>query len=404
MCCLNLFNIETYKVEWKKAKVNDSHLVDVPERWLHLYYYEALNVLFRFENSLRVFVYTVLKDKLKDKWQETAVTGGCIKSETKKRIKQSEEYGYLGHDITCPMLFLNSGELIEIIVSDAYWKYFAKYFKASKSIVITKLQEIGTVRNSLAHFRPLKEGDVELIKQNTKHVLLGVEKALIQITSINTLVPTNSEEPWYLKLKSLGSENIYISLFHCEDEDWVRVNFSYKIPTLEKRKSSEESYSYKVGNIRTVEVLRNFSEIKNNCIYLSDSYVSGRLNAEYDIASRKEFSVVFSKQTLNSNLNDIEESIRNVITRVDEETELLKMDNLARGVLIESKHGSARIQTGYNSNRFWSVNLDSLKPDPEKLSDVEYWGYVGNFETDFVSATDQYPWMPSSISGIEVPF
>ncbi|WP_261927118.1 Swt1 family HEPN domain-containing protein, partial [Vibrio aestuarianus] len=118
-------------------------------------------VLFRFENSLRVFVYTVLKDQLKDKWQETAVSNGCIKSETKKRIKQSEEYGYLGHDTTCPMLFLNSGELIEIIVSDAYWKYFAKYFKSSKSIVITKLQEIGTVRNSLAHFRPLKEDDVE---------------------------------------------------------------------------------------------------------------------------------------------------------------------------------------------------------------------------------------------------
>lgn len=391
-------------MEWKKAKVNDSNLVDIPERWLHLYYYEALNVLFRFENSLRVFVYTVLKDQLKDKWQETALSNGCIKSETKKRIKQSEEYGYLGHDITCPMLFLNSGELIEIIVSDAYWKYFAKYFKSSKSIVITKLQEIGTVRNSLAHFRPLKEDDVELIKQNTKHVLLEVEKALVQITSINTLVPTNSDEPWYLRLKSLGSENINISFFHCKNESWVRVNFSYKIPTLVKNKVSEELYSYKVGNLRSVEVLRNFADIKNNCIYLSDSYIGGRLSAEYDIASRKEFSVVFSKQTLNSNLEAIEESIRNVITRVDEETELLKTDNLARGVLIESKHGSARVQTGHNNHRYWSVNLDTLKPDTEKLSDVEYWGYMGNYETDFVSATNQYPWMPSSISDIEVPF
>lgn len=391
-------------MEWKKAKVNDSNLVEIPERWLHLYYYEALNVLFRFENALRVFVYTVLKDQLKGKWQETAVSGGCIKSETKKRIKQSEEYGYLGHEITCPMLFLNSGELIEIIVSDSYWKYFAKYFKASKSIVITKLQEIGTVRNSLAHFRPLKEGDVELIKQNTKHVLLEVEKALVQITSINTLVPTNSDEPWYLRLKSLGSENIYISLFHCENENWVRVNFSYKIPTLAKSKLSEEYYSYKVGNLRTVEVLRNFEEIKNNCIYLSDSYIGGRLDAECDIASRKEFSVIFSNQTLKNNLDDIEKSIRHVITRVDEETELLKTDNLARGVLIESKHGSARFQIGHSNNRYWQVNLDTLKPNTEKLSDVEYWGYVGHYETDFVSATNQYPWMPSSISDIELPF
>lgn len=392
-------------MEWKKAKVNnDNNLVDIPERWLHLYYYEALNVLFRFENSLRVFVYTVLKSQLKGKWQETSVASGCIKSETKKRIKQSEDYGYLGHEITCPMLFLNSGELIEIIVSDAYWKYFAKYFKASKSIVVTKLQEIGTVRNSLAHFRPIKEDDVELIKQNTKHVLLEVERALIQITSIRTLVPTNCEEAWYLKLKALGSENISISLFHCEDESWVRVHFSYKIPTLEKHKQSQEYYSYKVGNLRTVEVLKNFTGIKNNCIFLSDSYFSGKLNTDYEITSRKGFSVVFAKQNLENSIEEIENSIREIITTVDEETELLKIDNLARGTLIESKHVSATLKTSFNNKRYWHVNLDSLKPDTSKLSEVEYWGYVGNYDTDFVSATEQYPWMPSSISKIEIPF
>ncbi|BER96709.1 Swt1 family HEPN domain-containing protein [Vibrio cholerae] len=391
-------------MEWKKAIVKDNNLIDIPERWLHLYYYEALNVLFRFENSLRVFVYTVLKDHLKDKWQEASVSGGCIKSETKKRIKQSEDYGYLGYEITCPMLFLNSGELIDIIASDSYWKYFAKYFKASKSIVLTKLQEIGTVRNSLAHFRPIKEDDVELIKQNTKHVLIEVEKALIQITSIRALVPTNCAENWYLKLKVLGSDNLSISQFHCENEDWVRIAFSYKIPTLEKRKSSEDYYSYKVGNLRTVEVLKNFVAIKNNCIFLSDSFTLGLLNSDFDIASRKEFSVVFSKKTLINNLDEIESAIRDMIATVDEETNLLKKDNLARGSLIETKNCNATVKTGFNNNRYWHVALDSLKPDTSQLSEVEYWGYVGNYETDFVSARDQYPWMPSSISQIEVPF
>lgn len=391
-------------MEWKKAQVKDSNLVEIPDRWLHLYYYEALNVLFRFENSLRVFVYTVLKDELKEKWQETAISGGCIKSETKKRIKQSEDYGYLGHDITSPMLFLNSGELIDIIVSDAYWKYFAKYFKASKSIVITKLQEIGTVRNSLAHFRPIKEDDIDLIKQNTKHVLLEVEKALVKITSISALVPTNNEEPWYAKLKALGSENINLSLFYCEDENWVRLSFSYKIPTFVKNKVTEEFYTYKVGNFRTVEILRNFQVIKNNCIFVTDSYISGRLNSEFDLVSNKEFSVVISKRTLTDNIGPLENAIREIITKVDDETELLKSDNLARGILVEPKHVSASVKTGYNNNRYWQVTLDTLKSDSSSSSEVEYWGTRGNYVTDFVSASEQYPWMPSSISNVEMPF
>ena len=50
-------------MEWKKSEKKDGNTYQIPERWLHLYYYEALNVLFRFENSLRVFVYVVLKKK-----------------------------------------------------------------------------------------------------------------------------------------------------------------------------------------------------------------------------------------------------------------------------------------------------------------------------------------------------
>jgi hypothetical protein len=47
-------------MDWHQAKqVNEA--VQIPDRWLHLHYYEALNILFRFENALRVFVYVILK-------------------------------------------------------------------------------------------------------------------------------------------------------------------------------------------------------------------------------------------------------------------------------------------------------------------------------------------------------
>lgn len=169
-------------MQWREATEIEGNSVRVPPTWLDLYYYEALNILFRFENSLRIFAYIILKKELGEKWDNAAISGGStIKSETKKRLTQAREHGYLGYEVSSPMLYLNSGELTTIITSDAYWKHFAPYFKATKQIILNKLNEIGTVRNSLAHFRPLKKDDLDLIKQNTKHVLLEIETCIDRI-------------------------------------------------------------------------------------------------------------------------------------------------------------------------------------------------------------------------------
>lgn len=392
-------------MDWKKAEKNDDEFVKIPERWLHLYYYEALNILFRFENSLRVFVYVVLKNELKNKWQEAALSGGgSIQSETKKRITQSKDYGYLGHEVSSPMLFLNSGELIDLIVSDAYWKHFARYFKASKSIVSTKLQEIGTIRNSLAHFRPIKEDDIDLIKQNTKHVLIEIEKCLIQLLSINIIVPTNSEETWYKSIKPIGSDNMSLSLFHSNDEQWVRLNISYKIPTLVKNKYGEEFYSYRVGNLRPVNILKNYSAFKNNCIYISEQPLWGQLTDDFEIKTSKEISMVFSKKCLSENIQEIKTSLEEMVLKIDEETDLLRNDSLAMGSLIEPKPAHATIKNSANGAKRWHTELANLDTPITEVSEVEFWGKRSNYVSDFVSATSQYPWMPSSISNVESPF
>lgn len=60
-------------MEWRSVVKKDDNSVLIPDRWLHLHYFEALNILFRTENSLRVFVYVVLKNLSQDKWDETMV-------------------------------------------------------------------------------------------------------------------------------------------------------------------------------------------------------------------------------------------------------------------------------------------------------------------------------------------
>ncbi|MDH3359625.1 MAG: hypothetical protein OEL55_02035, partial [Desulfobulbaceae bacterium] len=110
-------------MEWKDSTNTGEGLIKVPKRWLHIHYYEALNILFRFENSLRVFVYSILKNEFLDEWKNCsfALNEGESKSISgiaKQRIKQSESFGYLGFDITAPLMHLTSGELVELIVSE----------------------------------------------------------------------------------------------------------------------------------------------------------------------------------------------------------------------------------------------------------------------------------------------
>lgn len=222
-------------MDWKSPEITKDGTIKVPERWLHLYYYEALNILFRFENALRLFVYVVLKDRIGKDWDLASLgENGTIRTETRKRIAQAREHGYLGYEVSSPMLYLNSGELTQIISSDAYWKHFAPYFRATKSVVLTKLQEIGTVRNSLAHFRPIKQDDIDLIKQNSKHLLIEVEQCLVQLTAISDVVPTNSSQAWYKELKSIGSDTLRTLLFSSPNEEWIRLEIEFKIPVLQK--------------------------------------------------------------------------------------------------------------------------------------------------------------------------
>ena len=111
-------------MEWKSSSRTDQGLFKIPKRWLHIHYYEALNILFRFENSLRVFVYSVLKNGFLDKWKECTFSVGeadpeSIRNLASKRIKQAESFGYLGFDITAPLMHLTSGELVELVVSES---------------------------------------------------------------------------------------------------------------------------------------------------------------------------------------------------------------------------------------------------------------------------------------------
>src|SRR2546427_4443430 len=211
----------------------------VPKTWVFPHYYDALTTLFRMENALRIFVHIILKNECGAKWCDLSVTSddsqeGTISSIAKRRQAQAGTFGYLCFPISCPIMHLTSGELVRLLTSDGQWKSFKQHFPAGREIVRNKLDEIGCVRNALAHFRPLKPDDVALVKQNAQHVLSEVEKTIEEVCGCYATVPTNTTDEWYKELTTLGSDHCKIGLTQSPAETWIGISVEYSVPILSK--------------------------------------------------------------------------------------------------------------------------------------------------------------------------
>jgi hypothetical protein len=261
-------------MKWKPIDEKKDGAVNLPDTWLFTHYFEALNILFRVENALRIFLFAVLKTTFKEEWLNINVTSdddkqATIKNIAKQRMAQSKNFGYLGYNTPCPLMYMTSGELIRIITSDSYWKYFKKYFLGSKEIIKNKLEEIGSVRNALAHFRPIKQDDVALIKENARHVLSNIEVCLIDMMSCEDTVPTNTSDDWYKELKILGKDHCKLSFNQSNDEKWIMINFKYDCPIIFNR-GSRHYRTNRVLSIKTSSILKYFPTLQSQLVLCHD--------------------------------------------------------------------------------------------------------------------------------------
>lgn len=396
-------------MEWIKAILKEDGAIEIPDRWLFLHYYEALTILFRIENALRIFVYVVLKNELQDEWCNLSITSddsqqGTIKAIAKKRIAQAKSFGYLGYPITCPIMHLTSGELIRLITADPYWKYFKEYFFGSKEIMKNKLDEIGTIRNSLAHFRPLKQGDVDLVKQNSEHVLLGVEKCISEMITCKNVVPTNTTDPWYKELRTLGTDNCTLSFSQSGDERWIRISITYNCPVLSKRKFLDTLLDYRVLNLISPSIPKKSSLLTKYITYLSEYIPYTTMDEEALIPNyRKTMILVFTKRLLSQHYAEIKDEMEKLLLQISQESDLIKQDNLAKGEIVESIITDARLKET-PAGKYWSLPTDSFLYNIAEDDPPEFWGSFPTYIRDFVGATETYPWMPTKVSEQKLPF
>ena len=394
-------------MKWESITKEDSS-IQIPGSWLFSHYYDALNALFRIENALRVLVYVVLKNEFRDRWLDINTTSDDAAQSTigkiaKQRMNQTRRFGYLGYYIPCPLMYMTSGELVRLIVSDSYWKHFNSYFLGSKDIISNKLDEINSVRNALAHFRPIKQDDIDLIKQNARHVLLKVESSLVDMMRCANIVPTNTQEEWYKQLKTLGTEQCRFFFNQSDDEKWIKVSFEHSCSVL-NQEYGHCYRRYRVLNLNTSAILHCFPQLQVVLISLSEEIQHFQMRKDETPNFRKSIAMIFSRETLSVEYKIIKQQIGDLLLKLSEETSLLQDDHLARGELIQATDVTVSWKEYTDKSGYWSSDLTGLRCNAREDSPPEYWGQLSYVADDYVTSTESYPWMPVSVSEVELPF
>lgn len=395
-------------MEWKSPEIKEENVYKIPERWLHIHYYEALNILFRFENSLRVFVYSIMKNEHFDEWKTVTFSidgeSKSIKNLASKRLTQAQNFGYLGYDIKCPIMHLTSGELVELITSEAYWPKFNSYFKGNRDIIKNKLLEIGNIRNSLAHFRPIKTDDIEVIKQNSRQTLMEVERCLSSLFNLTQKVPTNTDEDWYKNISTIGNDYVITNPLYSNDEKWVNLQLIFKIKTLNREKWGSNHFTYNLIRFITPNIINAFPDIAKYSTYVSEYMSNSMLDSDYNLHLNKYINLVFKKNVLQTKYNEISNDLKKITSIVAEEVELLVNDNLARGRILDTVNCSSWWTQKEDNKGEWNHSNESLKCPYEPDHPDEYWGNILYIGKDIVSGARIYPWMSSDISKFDWSF
>jgi len=255
----------------------------------------------------------ILKNEFKEKWPDTELqldeqTKSTISAAASKRISQSKGFGYLGYEINSPLMYLNRGELTRIIDAKAYWPIFEPFFRGKKEIIRNKLDEIAAIRNALAHFRPLKPDDIEVIKQNVKHVFLGIEQCLTEMTQTHRTVPTNTEHAWYKELSTLGSSLCDVRLFQNNAGTWIRLQIEYTCAMLQNS-GPGDFRSFTVSNLISPAILKAFPGLARHCIFATEIVPHSEVTRDTAPAFKKIISATLSRATINNHHAEINASM-----------------------------------------------------------------------------------------------
>jgi len=181
------------------------------------------------------------------------------------------------------------------------------------------------------------------------------------------------------------------------------ISFLYNCPVIGGR-GSRHYRSDRALSIKTSSILKLFPILQGSLVFLAEELkhpVMKENGPKFD----KQFKMLFSQELLSRKYKEIKTEIENVLLKISEETNLLEDDNLARGELVQGV--TIRSQWKKREDKdtgWWSFDHDSLLCEVSEDDPPEYWGRLGYIEKDYVTSTEDYPWMSVNVSKSNIPF
>ncbi len=166
---------------------------------------------------------------------------------------------------------------------------------------------------------------------------------------------------------------------------------------LRTTKYGDDHFAYNVIRFNTPNVVKEYPLIGGHITYLSEFVHYPSLTEKHIININKSINLVFKRSVLAENHEQVAENIKELLSKVTDEHELLKQDHLARGKLLEPVWVSAWLQNSDDNGR-WVYSYKQLQCPYDPEDPDEYWGNISLISSDVISGATRYPWMISDIS------
>lgn len=360
-------------------------LHDIPWHCVPVYYFDAFNLLYHFENSLRLFIYSILKSELRENWFNTKIREDkdlTILNTYKHRKKELENYGHIGRLPKVPLLYLTLDELVSIMLSESLRRLFKPHFPASlEKVYKTKLWELIILRNTLVHFRQFTKQDFKRLLSNLEDLappIGGYVDRLIGNEHFDEYHPTKKDK-WYsswmsLSLKTRSFSGLFLSKSKCQQ--WIRLILDVK--TIKKEFTEGLYYC----NIRFNKMIDFIRGVLPETIYFKKEITPESPDMGFNKSEKCGF-FCFHLRYFQSHYEDIFSLFIDLIDNIEDEFKIVMDEEKYQNVKKSLKYIECRSKDYQHSE----IQVSDYVEDWSVFSDWgDPWG-------DFSSLTGKFPWL-----------
>ncbi|MCK9404763.1 MAG: hypothetical protein M0Q26_15320 [Chitinophagaceae bacterium] len=218
------------------------------------------------------------------------------------------------------------------------------------------------------------------------------------MTNINTVIPSNCSDKWYCSFNNISTEHCKVHAFESINKKWIRLSMVYE-STILFEKEYRKNWNIRNLSLNTPQILKDYQSLCDNVIFITELVPNVNIKAEIG-KIRKNINFTFSIESINKD-EHISEGFTSLFQKIEEETAMIIEEITAQGKYVQSVQSKA---VKYSDDGAWYFDDSGMKCEVSEDAVFEYWGDL-SFDTEIISNTSKYPWMPLNITpDDDIPF